>query len=531
MLNRSHHFLPQLTALARAGAVGRAWELFVAAGLDRRGDDPGAIAVKGRLLKGRARLAGVAERKSLHGAAAEAYSAANALLPAPYLAINAASLRLLGGDRAGAEDGARIALGMLDDPAGAADTPYFLAATRAEAELLLGNQAAAEAAMAHAALADPDGWADRAATIAQLREIAAAQDSDASWIDRFAPPASLHFAGHMGMASGGKAEAQLIALLAAHLSQDPVGFAWGALAAGADVVIAEALIAQGAELHVVLPCPAEQFEAQSVAPAGTDWTRRYRALIAAAASLRIAADSASSVHDPLATAHAGDLAIGGALSKAAQLASSAAQLIVFDEHGGGANTARQAERWRSESGTQHVLTVPRDAAVEALFPAEQPDPARVLAVHLAVLLDGTQAEAGLSSAELSALTAPVAAVLGTLPKGSVRASPGGWEAAVDQPALALAAITQLNALGRLAVGAHLAIGPVLADSASGAMVPYGPAPALARKLAALAPAGTTLASDALAVTLCARGETACRSELYYPQEDDLGGAVHMLPGR
>lgn len=46
------------------------------------------------------------------------------------------------------------------------------------------------------------------------------------------------------------------------------GFAWGALAAGADIVIAEHLLASDAELHVVLPCPVEQFEAQSVAPAG-----------------------------------------------------------------------------------------------------------------------------------------------------------------------------------------------------------------------------------------------------------------------
>ena len=523
--------LPQLTALARAGAVGRAWELFRAAGYHQRGDDPAALAVKGRLLKGRARLVGGEQQRSRYAAASEAYAAANVIAPAPYLAINAASLALLAGDAELARIGANGVLALLDDPAGALDTPYFLAATRAEAELLLGNQAAAEQAMSIAVQAEPDGWADRAATIAQLHEIAAAQASDAAWIDRFAPPASLHFAGHMGLVNGGPAEAQLAAMLAEHLAKNPVGFAWGALAAGADIVIAEALIAQGAALHVVLPCPPEQFEAQSVTPAGADWTRRYRALIEAATSLRIAADSAASVHDPLATAHAGDLAIGGALSNAAQLASTAVQLIVFDEAGGGANTARQAERWRSDNGEQHILTIARDAAVEAMFPAEQPDPARVLAVHLAVLLDGTEGAAGRSSAELSALTGPASAVLAGLPRGSVRTSPGGWEVVTEQLAPALAAIAGLNALGTVTVGAHLAIAPVLADSASGALVPYGPAPALARRLAALASAGTALASDALAVTLCARGEMACRAELYYPDEDDLGGAVHMLSGR
>ena len=522
--------LAQLTALARTGAVGRAWELFVGAGYDQRGGDPAALAVKGRLLKGRARLAVGAPARAHHAAAAEAYAAADALQPAPYLAINAASLRLLAGDADGSRAGANSVLDQLDDPALAIDTPYFLAATRAEALLLLGDQSAAEHAMQDAARADPDGWAERAVTVAQLREIAAAQHSDAAWIGRFAPPASLHFAGHMGVASGGTAEAQLKIMLAEHFAAHPAGFAWGALAAGADIVIAEMLLAQGAALHVVLPCPAEQFEAQSVAPAGAEWTLRYRALLGAAASLRIAADSASSVHDPLATAHAGDLAIGGALSSAAQLASMAVQLIVTDEAGGGANTARQAERWRSASGVQYRLTVARDAAVDALFPPEEPDPARVLSVNLAVVLDGMEAAIGQSSAQLSALTAPVAAVLARLPGGSVRVSPNGWEAVVEDLGAALAVIDHLNALGRVAVGAHLAIGPVLTDPASGALVPYGPAPALARKLAALAPTGTTLASDALAVTLCARGEPACRPELYYSREDDLGGAVHMLVG-
>ena len=520
--------LPQLTALARAGAAGRAWALFVGAGYDERSEDPAALAVKGRLLKGRARLAEGDERRSLLSEAAAAYQAANQLAPAPYLAINAASLRLLAGDAEGARSGAADVLTLLGGTASAIDTPYFLAATRAEAQLLLGNQAQAEAAMADAARADPDGWPDRAATTAQLREIAAAQGSDAGWIDRFTPPASLHFAGHMGIAAGGASERQLQAALASHFASHPVGFAWGALAAGADVVIAEALVAAGAELHVVLPCPAAQFEAQSVKPAGAGWSDRFAALMAKTASVRIAADTATSVHDPLATAHAGDLAIGGALSNAARFASRAEQLIVLDEAGGGANTARQAARWRGQSGAQHVLTVPRDAAVEAIFPPEQPDPARQLAVHLCLLHEDLARGEALNGAQLGAIAAAVAAALSGLPRGAIRAAPGGWEVTVTDLPEALAAARRLDRLGTFAVGAHLAIGPLIDDPASGALVPFGSSPVLARRLAALAQIGTTLTSDDLAVTLCARGASDCHSELYYPREDELGGPVHLL---
>ena len=523
--------VPQLSVLARSGAEQRGWELFCSAGFDRRCTDPAVLAVKGRLLKGRARRAHGGAQTELLIEAAQAYSAANALTPAPYLAINAATLHLLAGETARAKEAARGVIASLEAIVTPADTPYFLAATRAEALLLLGDVAGAQSAMAEAARHDPDGWADRACTVAQFREIAAAQDSDAAWIDKFAPPASLHFAGHMGIAAGGASEAQLRADLAAHLAAHPVGFAWGALAAGADIIIAEALLAAGAVLHVVLPCPAGQFEAQSVAPAGADWSRRFAALIGQAASLSVAADSATSVHDPLATAFAGDLAIGGALSNAAQLASSAMQLSVLDEAGGGINTARQAERWRSANGVQHRLTVTRDAAVEALFPPEQPDPARQLAVHLCVLHDELLRGDGLTGAVIDAIAGPVAAALSALPSGSVRAAPGGWEAAITDMPAALAATRQLAELGSVAVGAHLAIGPLIADPASGTLVPFGGAPMLARRLASLAQTGTVLASDALAVTLCARGESGCRSELYYPWEDELGGPVHVLIGQ
>ena len=519
---------PALTALARAGAAGRAWELFVAAGYLEQTSDPAALAVKGRLLKGRGRLASGAERSALFAEAAQAYGAAHGLDPAPYLAINAASLSLLAGDAARATEGARAVLALLDAPDTPADTPYFLAATRAEALLILGERAQAEAAMETAAAHDPDGWADRAATIAQLREIAGTTGGDASWIERFAPPSSLHFAGHMGLASGGASEAALAKELDALFSQHRFGFAWGALAAGADIVIAEMLLTRGAELHAVLPCPPDQFEAQSVAPAGKDWTGRYRTLLGAATSVRSAADSATSVHDPLATLHAGELAIGGALNNAAMLASSAAQLIVTDENGGGINTARQAALWRASVGPQHCLTAPRDAQVEKLFPPEQPDPARVLAVHLSAGLDALAGDGTLHSAAIEQLTAPVAAALAQLPPGSVRTAPGRWEAVVEDFDLALATARNLAALGNVAVGAHLAIGPVLRDGPSETLVPYGPAPALARHLAALAPAGVALVSDVLAVTLAARGSDTVRSELYHPGENEAGGAIHTL---
>ncbi len=526
--------LPAIAALVRSGAVERACALFEAGGWGNLSGDPAALALKGRLLKAQGRLAAPAERSELFSQAAEAYAIANGLTPAPYLGINAASLHLLSGNQTAAEIGARATLALLDAPEPPADTPYFLSATRSEALLLLGDRSGAERALAAAVAHDPDGWDDRASTVAQLREVLAAQGADPAWIDPFAPPASLHFAGHMGFASSGASEAELSRQLEPYLAERKIGFAWGALAAGADIVVAEALLTRGAEVHAVLPCPPEVFKAQSVAPAGADWVRRFDAVLLVASSLRWAGTGTTSVHDPLATAFAGELAIGGAVLQASRLGTSAYQLIVCDEAGGGTNTARQASLWRTEQGTQTRIEVPRDLAVAALFPAEAPDPARQLALHVAIGIDGLQGSAEPTSAQIEKLIAPVGPALSVLSASSVRSAPGLWEFAtpdIDQGLSAIAEVLdqfRTHGAQQPSIGVHLAIAPLVADPASGSTVAYGPAPALARKLMQFAPAGVALASNSLAVTLAARAPGAFRTELYLPDEPELGGSAHLL---
>lgn len=526
--------LPAITALARAGAIARAWDLFVAGGHDARLTDPAALAVKGRLLKDKARIGPIPDRAVGFAEAAEAYSAAHALSPAPYLAINAATLRLLAGDRGGAQFGARETLRLLDTAQPAADTPYYLAATRAEALLLLDDQAGAQAAMAAAVRHNPDGWEDRAVTLAQLRAILQTRRAPSDWLDAFTPPASLHFAGHMGVQAAGTSEAAISAAMETLLSQQRIGFAWGALAAGADIVIAEHLLRSGAELHVVLPCPPDQFAAQSVAPAGPDWLARYHAALAQAGSIISAGQTAAAVHDPLATAHAGELAIGGAILNARRLGAAVRQLIITDEAGGGRNTARQAVLWPSAAGPQDRLTIARDAEVDTLFPPEQPDPARELTINLCILQEGLDGQPGLDSQRISALTAPVADTLSLLDPADVRAAPGRWDVRLSDLDVALATVRGVLDATRSsdhpppAIGVHMAIATSVIDPASGALVPYGPGPALAHRLARMAHPGLALASQALAVTMTARATSSGHAQLYHFGDETTDGAVFTL---
>jgi hypothetical protein len=65
------------------------------------------------------------------------------------------------------------------------------------------------------------------------------------------------------------------------------GVAYGALAAGTDIVAAEAALAAGAELHIVLPAAPDLFRTASVVPSGDSWGPRFDALVEAAASIEI----------------------------------------------------------------------------------------------------------------------------------------------------------------------------------------------------------------------------------------------------
>jgi hypothetical protein len=383
--------LPAIITAARAGALTHAWSLFRAAGYDTQDDDPAALAVKGRLLKDQALRATGQDRQLLLASSIAAYAAADRLSPQPYTQINVATLRLLAGDADAARVDARALLATLDAGTQFQETPYYLSATRAEALLLCGDVKGAEDALATAIAHDPDGWADHASTLRQFGLILSSQGRADGWLDGYRPPRSLHYAGHLGVAEPG--EAALRTGVRALLHDEHIGFGFGALAAGADIVIAEALLECGAELHLVLPVAREPFVAQSVAPYGANWLGRFDACYAAAQSTR-SATSLAGPYEPLATAFAADLAMGTAILNARSLESRAAQLLVIDEvagrFGGGLWTARDGERWAETGRTQHIMRIARDAGVTAsgTVLATEGRPDRRLAAILHIAFDG-----------------------------------------------------------------------------------------------------------------------------------------------
>lgn len=316
----------EILALARSGATRQALDRFVTIGLNQVADDPAVLSLKGRLLKDQARKAKGDAAARLYLQSAKAYTNAAALRPDSYPLINAATMSLFAGQPDHMSLLAQKVLAMLDAGIGAGETAYWHEATRAEALLLLGRQTEAQAALNQAIVAAPSAWEDRAATLRQFRQIAELQGQPDKWLSAYAPPASIYFKGMIGLASDDSRAAKIArnAVIAAD-----AGFGFGALAAGADILIAEAIVEKSAELHLVLPLFESEFRAQSVAPFGDAWLPRFDRLLELAASVTIVTT------DEVLTDEAIQLAAlaakGAAIENAARLEGKATGLELNDD--------------------------------------------------------------------------------------------------------------------------------------------------------------------------------------------------------
>lgn len=96
----------------------------------------------------------------------------------------------------------------------------------------------------------------------------------------------VHFGGRM-FVNGTIEEPGFQAGIAHVISENAVCAGVGALDCGADILVAESLLTNGAVLHVVLPFDPDLFETRSVVIGGTTWCSRYRACLNHATELHI----------------------------------------------------------------------------------------------------------------------------------------------------------------------------------------------------------------------------------------------------
>ena len=341
-------------ALARAGATEEASRRFADYGLDRI-DDEDIGGLQARIAKdaalsqhGDARVLGAAR-------AAELYAAVFARTGGYYPAVNAATLSLIAGDTAGARELAEKVLRLVR---ASGEDSYWTAATEAEALLLLGRDAAAHEALERAAVRHERDYGALATTRRQLRLICENLGVDVALLNPLAGPGVVHFCGHRIGTEGfpPEAEARVASGIARVLERDRPGYAYGALAGGADILWAEALLAHGVELHVVLPFADSEFVERSVTSCGPGWAERFVRCRDAATEVRYATDDAF-LGDDILFGYGAELAMGLALLRARYLDAGVRQLAVWDgtPARAAAGTAIDVATWQSGGRTVTVV--------------------------------------------------------------------------------------------------------------------------------------------------------------------------------
>jgi hypothetical protein len=371
-------------ALARTGATERAGEevahlIEVEASATALDEDVWGL--KARVAKDAALALSGEGRNAAAAVAAADYEAVYRRFGRPYACVNAATLWQVAGDDGRARDLASQALRLARADASTAELEidkYWAAATEAEAALVAGDLSTAAASLARAGSFAADNYAARAATRKQLILLLDALGLDGEeLLAPIANPQVVHYCGHLIAPSKtlgrflASDESRVRGEIDRWLLGRAVGYAYGSLAAGADILAAEALLAHGAELHVVLPFAAEEFVRVSVCDAGPGWPERFRRCLEAASSVTITCESAYLGDDDL-FGFAARVAMGQALNRSARLASAVRQLAVWDGRSTGltAGTSHDVAMWKAAGLETDVIYVDGSPAPIEVVPGK-----------------------------------------------------------------------------------------------------------------------------------------------------------------
>jgi len=355
-------------ALARAGATEEAGRRFERHGLAASREEE--IAALGARIAKDLALAAHADQRTIEAARArDLYEAIYRRTRGYYPAINAATLSLLAEEPDRARELATVVLKLLRS---GRDASYYAAATEGEAHLLLGDVAAARDALERAAASHGGDHGALATTRRQLRLVCGLAGIDSELVGILAGPGVVHYCGHRISAVGSPgrfpatAEADLAGRIEAEIARQRPGYGYGALASGADILWAEALLRHEVELHVVLPFARDEFVESSVASSGPVWIERFERCLAAAATVSYATDDAY-LGDDVLYRYGSELAMGLALLRARYLDADVRQLAVWDGGPalGQAGTAIDVATWRR---SEHPITILEPIPGEAAPP-------------------------------------------------------------------------------------------------------------------------------------------------------------------
>ncbi|MDH5763153.1 MAG: TRAFs-binding domain-containing protein [Nitrospinota bacterium] len=353
-------------SLARSGATTQAEHLYrkVKALLPPTEEN---LSLEARLYKDQfLKATDPATKTSLGKKARDLYLAAYRINKNYYPGINAATLSLIIGDKKSCHRLAREVLKLCNQNSVVySGEDYYVEVTRAEANLLLGNEDQIAPILSHACRSNAPDYGKLSTTWKQLSLICEYRGIATDCIEAIRPPTVVAFMGQtihgMGKSPGidPADEPMLREQIRNLLEQYNIKIAFGSLACGADLMVAEEILNQNGELNVILPFSREEFKRTSVSPAGPAWEAKFDRALKRAASVYQIVEDAYTGYDLL--YEACSLQIMGLASLRSQtLGSQAYQIAVWNGQPSASpgGTAAAMQRWEGLGQKNLIIQVP-----------------------------------------------------------------------------------------------------------------------------------------------------------------------------
>jgi len=358
-------------ALARSGATDRANAILEDL---RREAQPAeeTLGMLGRTYKDLAIAAATSDQRAQFlKRAAETYAEAYRTSGGYWSGINAATMSLLVGQTAQANELARkVREQCLKEVEGRTGDSYWELAALGEAALILRDLSQAGKWYGRAAKKGRNRFGDLQSSRRNARLILQHWKENPAWIDNYLrTPNVIVFAGHMIDRPDRVAPRfppQFEPLVAKKIRQkldelEP-GFGFSSAACGSDILFLEAMLDRGAEVSIVLPYNEEEFIRDSVeiGAEAKKWRARFDTVLARAARVITASNHRLEIGG-VSYEFANQLVLGLATIRCRQLESKLIPLAVWNQQPGDGpgGAASVVQNWRSLGHNPEVVDLPR----------------------------------------------------------------------------------------------------------------------------------------------------------------------------
>ena len=288
-----------ILSLARSGATNQAMDLFNKL-KPMLPENEEILTLEARLFKDFfLNSSNSSEKLELGTKARDIYLKAYKIKNNYYPAINAATISYLINDTVQAKTLSEEVITICENaPIKNSEEDYYIFVTHAEACLLLSKDEQVSKLLQKARDTYSQNYGNLSSTYRQLMLICDKRKISNELIDPIRPPAVITYTGQMIHGIGKSPgidptdEPSLRTQIRDLLKKYQIKIAYGSLACGADLMVAEEILDSGGELNLILPFSKQEFKEISVSPAGSEWDARFDITFSKASSVTYIVDNA-----------------------------------------------------------------------------------------------------------------------------------------------------------------------------------------------------------------------------------------------